>query len=253
MLLAHVSQEEIGGRGSLPGQEVEGIASDDGLRTLQAAMRRVTGNPKWLRNMNQWFAVWERYSVVAECSGMQTKTQLIHYKSTICQLLELTRKLGLSFQRVVLYDDMFRHQLSSRAMSGDPSLKLEIEMLTIDKTLLEQVDMRLGDVMRNMGVTEDGGTGASGGRSGQPAPSVVPQQNEVLNRLQQQQSDFQRNQKEMLDAIRNGNVKYDDKGKGKGTGKGKERQVTFTHHHHLRRRAMAKVAGPSVVVLGLTT
>ena len=44
MLPAHVSQEEIGGRGSLPGQEVEGIASDDGLRTLQAAMRRVTGN-----------------------------------------------------------------------------------------------------------------------------------------------------------------------------------------------------------------
>ena len=115
---------------------------------------------------------------------MQTTTQLIHYKSTICQLLELTRKLGLSFQRVVLYDDMFRHQLSSKVMSRDPSLKLEIEMLTIDKTLLEQVDMRLGDVMRNMGVTEDGGTGASGGRSGQPAPSVVPQQNEVLNRLQ---------------------------------------------------------------------
>ena len=49
MLLAHVSQEEIGGRGSLPGPEVEGIASDDGLRTLEAAMRRVTGNPKWLR------------------------------------------------------------------------------------------------------------------------------------------------------------------------------------------------------------
>ena len=65
----------------LPGLDAETTgAAKDSMRALQTAMGRAAGTPKWLRNMKQLLAVWDRYCVVAECCEMQTKTQLIHYK-----------------------------------------------------------------------------------------------------------------------------------------------------------------------------
>ncbi len=74
----------------------------------------------------------------------------------------LTRKLGISPQRVVFYDDMFRFQLGSRAASGEPTIDMDKFMQSIDKEQLAQVDIRLADVMRKLGViSEDGGVGSS--------------------------------------------------------------------------------------------
>ena len=168
--------------------------------------------------MNQWLAVWERYCVVAECCGMQTRTQLLHYKASICQLLELTRKLGLNPQRVILYDDMFRFHLSARAASGDPTIDMDKYMQTIDKEVLAQVDMRLADVMKKMGVDER--VAAELAAAG-PFPVLSQHDSEVLRRLRNQHEEFHNSQKEMLHAIRNGKVIYDDNRKGKRKGKGK--------------------------------
>ena len=70
MLPPHLSAEEIGGKSTLPSMDVDANISDDNIKALHAAMTRATGTPKWFMDMNQWFAVWERFCVVARCCGM---------------------------------------------------------------------------------------------------------------------------------------------------------------------------------------
>ena len=136
MLPRHISAKQVGGQSAFLGMDVDSNISDDNIKALHAAMKRAFGSPKWFRKMNQWFAVWERFCVVARCCSMLTETQLIHYKATICQLLEFTREMGFSFQRALLYDDMFRHQLAARAAAGDPHIEIGDQMQNIDKQTL---------------------------------------------------------------------------------------------------------------------
>ena len=45
--------------------DVDANISDDNIKVLHAAVKRATGTPKWFKNMNQWFAIWKRFCVVA--------------------------------------------------------------------------------------------------------------------------------------------------------------------------------------------
>jgi hypothetical protein len=133
-------------------------------RALQAA----TSQKKIFRSQAQWTGSFSKYAAAAIVAGHLTAADVLTYQVTLAKLQDGERAKG--FYLMVLYDDLFRRNLSKRAEARDPSLVVSTEVAHVDKELLETCRARVEGVMQAHGLTEV----VTGSRSGVGLPSPAP-------------------------------------------------------------------------------
>ena len=166
-----------------------------------------------------------------------TQAQVADYRDTMCRLYEVCRTEGLSIHTPILYDELLRREWYRRSSRRDESFDFGKECKETVERIWVSAKQTIQRTLVACGVESGGSKGAaSGGSSAHPGLTAAVSEAEQLRRqaqaagdkLAHQQAKFLEQQKDMLNALNDGQYRSDTganaNGKGKSKGKGKKRK-----------------------------
>ena len=260
MLAAWITKDMVGAKVGIPGEDtMQFAAGGDQLRSIDVAIKQATGQPRWFRSFNQWLASYEKFFILAVCTGLYTREELTIYRNTIIKFSERCRQEGSPVAMVILYDALFRDDICDRAMAKDPDLVIIEEMGKVQKNILAIAKGRLPQVVAATGeakqhIQHQGShnqtPASSGADYGQLLLKQSHAQSSAASDMKKQQEQFLQKQAKMLEAIARGNVWVDNKkgggdthGGGKGGGKSRRGANWVSEVREYKRHKGAKGGG----------
>ena len=151
--------EATGGRSGITGEDASNVDKEK-LKDINEALKSLSETPRFFRNLNQWNATYDRFTIMAVSTKMMTWLQLISYRQVITRIAEEAKTTGVSELLAVVYDEIQRKELRDRCQRKDPDLKLDDEFRMINKENLDIARAKLPTILKNVKVV---GTGASAG------------------------------------------------------------------------------------------
>ena len=222
----------VGAKVKLPGDASEGSLNTATLGTLGEALKAATSSPRFFRNVNQWYASFQRYGVAAVATAHLTMVQVACHSNVILKIAEEELTAGRDPLLAVLYDELCRRQWARRAEANDPLLDLQVECQKVDEQTLDTARTRFAQV-RGRSSANPGSLSPTTpvGDAGLAAQSRAVASLEQLQDRSQRAANMLQAQAAAMEAkfkaMQNGAfrpvppIPPDVPGKGKGRGKGK--------------------------------
>ena len=163
MIATWLPAEATGGRSGITGEDASNVDKEK-LKDINEALKSLSETPRFFRNLNQWNATYDRFTIMAVCTKMMTWLQLTSYRQVIARIAEEAKTTRVSELLAVVYDEIHRKELRDRCQRKDPDLKLDEEFRTINKENLDIARAKLPTILKNVRVVGAGGS-AGGGQS----------------------------------------------------------------------------------------
>ena len=195
MLPMWIAPDAVGGKMLLPG-EGDALAADysnsSAIGALGAALKSASSSPRFFRSLLQWSTVYWRYAPMAIAMGQLTWNGVLGHYNTIMRLAEEC-KLDQDGQFLpMLYDDLLRKQMASRAEARDPLLMVEAELQKPNKAVLTAARTRLGTVVAAAGLKKAAPMSTPPQFAASMEQSVVAKQQAALAAATRQANDAQK-------------------------------------------------------------
>jgi hypothetical protein len=162
LLPVHVSADSIGGSFGVPGDASHSPASADPhgyVETFGSAPKAAVSKPRFIRHMQQWQAIYTKYSVAAICCGQLTASQAMNHRDTISRLHAQCQAEGLNLLTAVLYDELVRREWHERALQKDATLDINNECKHVSPRTWSAAKSMIQDVLEACGILSDGQRG----------------------------------------------------------------------------------------------
>ena len=163
MIATWLPAEATGGRSGITGEDASNVDKEK-LKDINEALKSLSETPRFFRNLNQWNATYDRFTIMSVCTNMMTWLQLVSYRQVITRVAEEAKTAGVSELLAVVYDEIHRKELRDRCQRKDPDLKLDEEFRMINKENLDIARAKLPTILKNVKVVGTGGP-AGGGQS----------------------------------------------------------------------------------------
>eukprot|EP00971_Amphidinium_carterae_P352537 6492642-Amphidinium_carterae.1 len=180
-----IAPDAVGGKTILPGDSDWLLSGDQTTTTLSAfgkALQQATQAPRFFRNLTQWVATFQRYSLVAEAMSQFSRKAACCHLHTVLRLAEEERIAGGSPYLAILYDDLLRKQFARRAQQHDPQLDISSEVQQTDKAVLASARSRLEATLQAAGLKHSAGSASDSVQH--TASSLVRQHDDLARRGQ---------------------------------------------------------------------
>ena len=146
MLPPWLPADAVGGKRKRPdgGAELDPDSNTSSLQVLSTALQSAVAEPRTLRGMAQWAAVYLRYAPMAVAVGQLTWASALAHMASIMKLGEQERLAKTQGFVAIRYDAALRKSWARRILQGDPDLDIPKECSRINDEVLDAVRVQLG-------------------------------------------------------------------------------------------------------------
>jgi len=169
LLPVHISAASIGGSTGATGESPFPLAPEStngfvGMFSEDAPP--VTAKPRFIRNVQQWQAIFDKYSVAAICCEQLTTSQALSHRHTVGRLHGQCVAEDINPFAAVLYDELVRREWHLKAIQCDTSWHIGSECKQVVPRLWTAAKAMADDVVMRCGIL-------TGGQQGVPTSSIV--------------------------------------------------------------------------------
>ena len=152
LLPVHVSAHSVGGSLGVTGDASHSLTSAGPYGHVDATATK----PRFIRHMQQWQAIYTKYSVAAICCGQLTVSQAMNHRDTIGRLHAQCQAEGLNLLTAVLYDELVRREWHKRALQQDATLDINNESKHVSPRLWSAAKSMIQEVLDACGILGEG-------------------------------------------------------------------------------------------------
>ena len=133
-------------KASLQGSNVKNEVKDDAdsaLVGLAESLNKQVARRKRIKSVGQWLTLFDRYVLVAVCTGQVTWAFATMYRATICKLYEDQRARNKPLSLAWDYDEAFRKYAEQMTEAKIQKFDLMEEAQTLNKVVLESCESKI--------------------------------------------------------------------------------------------------------------